>query len=103
MKLPRLPAHNPEELLDLLTTRQFVHPHQAVGQALTDIAAQAGFCDLIVDRAISWLELDHGLAIGRLRRTELAQLSRCLHRFWRQTTERRTPVPAAATAVATTS
>ncbi len=93
MKLPRLQAGNADQLLDLLSQRQFVYPHQPVGQALVDIAGRMGYCEMIADRALAWLELDREAAIGRLRRTELAQLARCLHRLWRQTgTERRTSV-----------
>ncbi|QOV92026.1 hypothetical protein [Humisphaera borealis] len=95
----RVPAYDADELLAALSERQFIRPHSSIGVALAELATRYSFCDLIPGRALAWLELDGSVAIGRLRRSELSQLSRCIHRFWRQTLHRQSasdvsPVPA---------
>ena len=83
--LRRLLVSDATELLSQLTTRQYLRPHRSLGDVLQELAMQAGICQGAVARAISWLDLDPQAAVGRLRRTELSQLARSLHRFWRQT------------------
>ena len=83
--LRRLLISDATELLNQLTTRQHVRPHRSLDDVLQELAMQAGICQGAVARAIAWLDLDPLAAIGRLRRTELSQLARSLHRFWRQT------------------
>jgi hypothetical protein len=41
-------------------------------------------CPQVAEQAISALSLDPHLKIGRLRRCQLLQLARTLHRLWRQ-------------------
>ena len=83
--LRRLKTPDSDQILDDLTARQHLFPHRALSQLLAESAAEIGFCPVAAERAIAWLQLDGGAAIGRLRRTELAQLARCVYRFWRQT------------------
>ena len=40
-----------------------------------------------IEQALNWLQLDGSQSVGRLRRTELMQLARSIHRFWRQRTD----------------
>ena len=58
--------------------------HETVGQALAEVREQLGICSLALDGAIQALQIDAGQMIGRLRRTELIQLGRTIHRLWRQ-------------------
>jgi hypothetical protein len=73
-----------ESLLDALSTRQHLRPHEPVGEALANVGAQLDVCPDASAAALRWLDLDPARAIGRLRRTELMQLARSVHRFWRQ-------------------
>lgn len=82
--LRRLLRPDAEDILEDLTRRQHLKPHQPVSEALSESAAAVGFCPTIVGQALQWLQLDPAVAIGRLRRTQLTQLARCVHRFWRQ-------------------
>jgi hypothetical protein len=86
----RTTPSDPIAILGLLSQMQFVRPHQPLQEALSTVQEQIGICRAVVERAVRWLELDESLAIGRLRRGELAQLSECMHRFWRRVA----PVPA---------
>ena len=73
-----------DEILSELSTRQFVRPHRPTGEALADVAERVGTCPAAAARALAWLDLDSAAAIGRLTRTQLAQLARSVHRFCRQ-------------------
>jgi hypothetical protein len=73
----------PEEILSALTIHQHLHPHQPLGSAVAQVARSAGVCPRAVEVALAWLGLDAEMRFGRLRRTELTQLSRSIHRFWR--------------------
>jgi hypothetical protein len=75
-----------ESILNFLTTRQHLHPHQAILDVLDQTTAQFGCCPQAIRRAIDWLGIDGARPIGRLRRSELVQLSRAVHRFWMQNT-----------------
>jgi hypothetical protein len=81
----RLRCPDAEEILSDLTTRQFVRPHASVNEALSASAAALGFCTHAAERALLWLEVAPSTSVGRLTRTQLAQLARCLFRFCRQT------------------
>ncbi len=70
-------------ILEDLTTRQFVRPHDSLHVTLAGSAEALGFCIQAANHAAKWLEISPDLKIGRLRRTELMQLSRSIHRFWR--------------------
>lgn len=79
-----LRAPDSDEILNDLTTRQHLFPHRPLRQTLAESAAALGFCPAAAEQAIEWLRLDPASAVGRLQRTELAQLARCVYRFWRQ-------------------
>jgi len=72
------------KILDDLTCRQFLRPHSSMGDALSAASVALGFCPRAASQALGWLEIDPHLSIGRLRRTELTQLARSIHRFWKQ-------------------
>ena len=82
--LRRLIQSDFERLLDVLTTRQHLRPHEPVSAALMQTVNDLGVCPNAVEHALKWLGLDPTTVIGRLRRTELMQLARTVHRFWRQ-------------------
>lgn len=79
----RLRGVDSEGLLAFLTERQYVNPQASVTAVLADAEARLGVCPVAARRAVAWLELAPEGAVGRLRRTELTQLARCLHRFMR--------------------
>ena len=82
--LRRLRSPDSDEILSDLTTRQHLNPRNPLAEVLADAARLVGFCPDAATRALEWLELDPAVAVGRLRRTELTQLARCIYRFWRQ-------------------
>jgi hypothetical protein len=83
-----------QSLLEALSTRQHLRPHEPVGEALANVGAQMEVCPEAATQALRWLDLDAGRSIGRLSRTELMQLARSAHRFWRQAQPMRAPEPA---------
>jgi hypothetical protein len=82
--LRRLKTPDSDEILNDLSNRQHLFPRRALSQVLAESAEAIGFCPAAAARSVAWLQLDGSAAIGRLRRTELAQLARCVYRFWRQ-------------------
>jgi hypothetical protein len=72
----------PDSIVELLTNRQHLHPHTSVHEVMAQATGELGCCPIAIDRAIRWLNLDPTRAIGRLRRGELLQLARSVHRFW---------------------
>ena len=82
-----------DSILKDLTNRQYLQPHQPVGEALAASSAALGFCPRAVETAFAWLNIDPARAVGRLRRTEIIQLARSIHRFWQQALVRE-PEPA---------
>lgn len=81
------PWSNPtdsDSILKDLSNRQYLQPHQPVGQTLAASSAALGFCPRAVETALAWLGIDPTQTVGRLRRTELIQLARSIHRFWQQ-------------------
>ncbi len=75
-----------DDIIDLLTARQHVRPHQSVKAVMEEATRVLGCCPAAIARATDWLRMDTGRAIGRLRRSELLQLARAVYRFWRHTT-----------------
>jgi hypothetical protein len=73
-----------QNLLDALTERQHLSPHEPLAQSLARTVDCLGVCPGAIDEATRWLAIDPSISIGRLRRTELNQLARSIHRFWRQ-------------------
>jgi hypothetical protein len=80
----RLDDVDADHILAELSTRQHLHPHRPLEQVLADVQHELGFCMGAAQAGIAWLRLDASLAVGRLRRCELIQLARSIHRFWRQ-------------------
>lgn len=81
----RLRAVDSNALLDFFTERQYVKPRTTLLEMLDEADQRLGVCPIVARRAVAWLEMDGQGSIGRLRRTELTQLARCLHRFLRHT------------------
>lgn len=69
-----------EQMVDILTQRQHLHPHDPLGHAIRSLELP----DDATSRALSLLDLDRTQSIERLRRTELIQLGRTIHRLLRQ-------------------
>jgi len=76
----RSPVLEAEVILEDLTTRQHLFPRMP----LREVLAQTRACPVAAQRAMEWLGLDGTRAIGRVKRTELIQLARSLHRFWKR-------------------
>ena len=83
-----------QTLLDALSVRQHLAPHEPTGRSLARVIETLGVCPQAVGQAIDWLHLDPLQAIGRVRRTELMQLARAIHRFWFEQIPAQTPEPA---------
>ena len=75
-----------ENLLSMLTEHQHLHPQESLSASLSRAVEEIGLCPQAVNDSLAWLQLDAGKSIGRLRRTELMQLARTLHRYWLQRT-----------------
>jgi len=73
-----------DRLLEVLTTHQHLNPHEPVEQSLSHTVELMDVCPNAIAEALRWLQIDPSTLIGRLRRTELTQLARSIHRFWRQ-------------------
>jgi hypothetical protein len=84
-------ASGHDDLLDALTTRQHVAPSEPLAKALGVLTEKLGVCPNAVDQAVAWLGVEPQTSIGRLRRTELIQLARSIHRIWRQQTAASAP------------
>ena len=80
----RLDDVDSNRILAQLSTRQYLHPHRPLEQVLAEVQRELGFCMGAAQAAIAWLRLDASLAVGRVRRSELIQVARSIHRFWRQ-------------------
>jgi hypothetical protein len=80
----RLRQTDSDQILQELTTRQHMTPHRPLGEVVEAASQALGFCPQAAETALGWLQLDANKAIGRLRRPELIQLSRSIHRYWRQ-------------------
>ena len=89
--LHRLLQADFERLLEILSTHQHLHPHEPVSAALAKTVDEIGVCPNAVEASLRWLNLEGATAIGRLRRTELMQLARTVHRFWRHDVTPATP------------
>ena len=83
-QIRKLFAVDDEQILSVLTRRQFTQPHASIRSVLEATIAEIDCCPTAVESAIQWLQIDWNQPIGRLRRTELTQLARSIYRFWRQ-------------------
>lgn len=77
-----------EGILRYLSARQHVLPHRTVRETTSELTTRFDACPVSIARSIDWLNLDGEIAIGRLRRTELIQLSNSIHRYWRAALDR---------------
>jgi ribosomal protein S13 len=73
-----------ERIIEALSDQQHLQPRQTVGEALDAIVVKLGICPAAAREAVESLQIEPTRSIGRLRRTELMQLARTIHRFWRQ-------------------
>ena len=78
----RQPAIDADGLLQELTTRQFLTPHRPLGEVMAELVDRVGACPQVAERAMGRLGLARDQSIGRLRRGELIQLARSMHRLW---------------------
>jgi hypothetical protein len=83
----RLRSVDSETLLSYFSERQYIKPRQSVADLLREAQDHLGICPVAAGRAVEWLDVDPELSVGRLRRTELIQLARCLHRFHRHASQ----------------
>ena len=72
------------KILDELTTRQHLTPHRPLKDVVTETVDATGVCPGAAERALGWMNLSPDRAIGRVRRSELIQLARSMHRFWQE-------------------
>lgn len=80
----RLPNETtPDAILAELSRQQHLNPHRSLEQVLGRSGEVLGLCPEAWRAAVVWLKLDGLRAIGRLRRAELIQLARSLHRIER--------------------
>ena len=80
----RMTPNSTSDLIELLTTRQHLRPHQPLREVLQAAMDELGCCPIAIERAVTWLGVDASKAVGRLRRTELVQLAHAICRYWRQ-------------------
>ena len=71
-----------DDILHELTTRQHLTPGRTLKHIVAETVASTGVCASAAERALGWLNLPEDKPIGRLRRSELIQLARSMHRFW---------------------
>jgi len=84
----RLDDTGADAILDDLSSRQHLTPHTSLEMALNASQQKLGFCPNAGEEAVGWLRFDRQRAIGRLKRGEIIQLARSIHRFWEQGTAR---------------
>ena len=89
-----IPSKTPTSaLLDSLSTRQHLRPHEPLESSIRLLTESLGVCPGAAEQALRWLGLDSATPIGRLRRTELNQLATAIHRYWRQNASQTAPAP----------
>ncbi|MFT3788864.1 MAG: hypothetical protein QM770_22285 [Tepidisphaeraceae bacterium] len=64
------------DLLQALTTQQFLRPHASLTEAMQVIAGQKHFSHNLGTEAIERTDLDPASSIGRLRKVDLIRLAR---------------------------
>jgi hypothetical protein len=80
----RIPATDADGLLDELTTRQHLSPHRPLSEVMNELVDRVGACPEAAQHAMERLDMNRDQSIGRLRRGELIQLARTMHRLWSQ-------------------
>jgi hypothetical protein len=93
MNAQNLVGVDADVVVQALTRRQFVRPHQPLREALTEVIDELHCCPAAVERAVQWLQVGWDQPIGRLRRTEVIQLARVIHRFWNESEAERRQQP----------
>lgn len=88
----RIANADSDRILADLLSRQHLNPHKALGEVLDAAGAAFSWCPNAARTAVSWLNLNFDQPVGRLRKTELIQLSRSIHRFWMQAIGDREPI-----------
>src|SRR3954451_24447694 len=73
-----------DTILNHLTTRQYLQPQAPVQDVLSQTVEMFGCCPEAITRGLTWLSIEPTKPIGRLRRSELVQLAKAVHRFWVQ-------------------
>jgi hypothetical protein len=73
-----------DRIVDALSDQQHLRPHQSAAQAVQAVVDRLEICSEAASQALQTLQIQQSQAIGRLRRTELIQLGRTVHRLWRQ-------------------
>jgi hypothetical protein len=79
-----VPGVDADEILRELTVRQHVGPHRRLADVVAEMIERTGACPVAAERAMERLELDGNRPIGRLKRGELIQFARGMHRLWGQ-------------------
>lgn len=79
-----LAAGDSDRLVEALSKQQFLKPHQSVEEGIAAVVSELGVCPEAARLAVESLRIDPTLSFGRLRRTELMQLGRTIHRRWGQ-------------------
>ena len=80
----RMVGVDAEAILRELTTRQHLGPRRPVADVVAEVVDRVGACPAAAAGAMDRLQLDGQRSIGRLRRGELIQLARGIHRLWTQ-------------------
>jgi len=86
-------ATQSERIVRELQTAQHLYPHSTILAAIERAKQETGFCPEAARKALETLQLDRTRQIGRLRRCELVQLGRAIHRYWLQKLGVTTPSP----------
>jgi hypothetical protein len=73
-----------ERFVELLSEQQHLAPHQTVEHAIGAAGDRVGLCSGAGRRGLEVLGIHESTKVGRLRRSELIQLGRTIHRIWRQ-------------------
>jgi len=55
-----------DQVLSVLTRRQYTHPHAPLKQELAETVEEIGCCPVAVDAAMSWLAVDPNQPIGSI-------------------------------------
>src|SRR5689334_2565290 len=79
-----LAVANADRIVDALSEQQHLRPHQSIDLAVQSVVDKLEICPQAASQALQTLQLTPTQAVGRLRRTELIQLGRTIHRLWRQ-------------------
>ncbi len=75
-------ASQAERIVNELQSAQHMWPHRSVQDAIEHAQLVTGFCPEAARKATQMLQMDRSRQIGRLRRCELVQLGRAIHRHW---------------------